>query len=428
MQKEHIKKSPLGGIEGFSPEESRGRGLLTFTILSISLLTVMAGAAVAPALGIIQQHFSSAPSLLIKLIVSMPALFIIIVNLCFAQLCKYMRTKTIALVGLIMYVVCGMGAFFAEDIVTLLILRALLGVSVGMIMPLSTGLLAYYFPPEKMSQLMGLSAAMNQMGGVVATMLAGLLATVEWNYAFLVYGLGLIAVILVLLYLPNEKLHPGRSYKKEAHNVMPGIDDSEAYAEAHTAGTWILLRRFHPSILGMFLCMCIFFVFVTNFAITETGRFTSMEVTNLMVGTDIVAFLVGMVFGKIMGVMPLQMKYIAPLTFLVGYMLIAFVPQTLTVIIGCACIGAANGVGIPYLNTIASIKGGRDSITTVMPLISAALYVGQFLSPMIVNSLSAIAFGDDNRGPYKVAVVLAVVYLLQVVATRKFQSLPPREH
>ena len=35
------------------------------------------------------------------------------------------------------------------------------------------GLLAFYFPPEEQARLMGLSAAMNQMGGVVATLLAG---------------------------------------------------------------------------------------------------------------------------------------------------------------------------------------------------------------------------------------------------------------
>ena len=71
-----------------------------------------------------------------------------------------------------------------DDICVLLFLRAILGISVGLIMPLSTGLLAFYFPPEEQARLMGLSAAMNQMGGVVATLLAGLLATIEWNYAF----------------------------------------------------------------------------------------------------------------------------------------------------------------------------------------------------------------------------------------------------
>ena len=61
---------------------------LTYTILSMSLLTVMAGAAIAPALGAIKAHFSDAPAILIQLIVSMPALFIIITNFFFEKLCS----------------------------------------------------------------------------------------------------------------------------------------------------------------------------------------------------------------------------------------------------------------------------------------------------------------------------------------------------
>ena len=39
---------------------------LTYTILSISLLTVMAGAAMAPALGVIREHFSTYDSLTVN--------------------------------------------------------------------------------------------------------------------------------------------------------------------------------------------------------------------------------------------------------------------------------------------------------------------------------------------------------------------------
>ncbi|MBQ1422022.1 MAG: hypothetical protein II035_01125 [Firmicutes bacterium] len=35
----------------------------------------------------------------------------------------------------------------------------------GIIMPMSTGLLSFYYPPEQLDRLMGLSSAMNQMGG-----------------------------------------------------------------------------------------------------------------------------------------------------------------------------------------------------------------------------------------------------------------------
>ena len=60
---------------------------VTATILSMSLLTVMAGAAIAPALGIIKAHFSDAPAMLVQFIVSIPALLIIVTNLFFPRVC-----------------------------------------------------------------------------------------------------------------------------------------------------------------------------------------------------------------------------------------------------------------------------------------------------------------------------------------------------
>lgn len=58
---------------------------VTATILSMSLLTVMAGAAIAPALGIIKAHFCDASAMLVQFIVSMPALLIIVTNLFFVH-------------------------------------------------------------------------------------------------------------------------------------------------------------------------------------------------------------------------------------------------------------------------------------------------------------------------------------------------------
>ena len=369
---------------------------LLYTILSISLLTVMAGAAIAPALGVISAHFAGRNPLLIQLIVSLPALFIILTNLVFPWLCRLMKTRTLALTGLALYVLSGAGAFFVDNIWVLLAFRALMGVSVGMIMPLSTGLLAYYFPPEEQAGLMGLSAAINQMGGVVATFLAGVLAGISWNYSFLVYLLGLIAIILVAAFLPNERLS-GRG----------GVSLS-------------LLKRFHPSVVGMFLVMILFFIYPTNFALTASGTLSEMGVTLTMVGLDVVAFLVGLCFGFLMKRFAAQMKYIAPLGFAAGYLCLAVGDSLVWLLLGSAFIGIANGIGVPYLNTIGSVKAGKEAATTVMPLLSAALYLGQFLSPLIVSP-AATATGTS---PYVIAICIAIIYLLQAVLTRKKQMLP----
>lgn len=374
---------------------------LTYAILSISLLTVMAGAAMAPALGAIKAHFADCSPMTIQLIVSLPALLIIVTTFFFRTLCRLMRTRTLALAGLTLYVAAGAGAFLVDNIGLLLALRALLGVSVGMIMPLSTGLLAFWFPPEEQSRLMGLSAAMNQMGGVVATLLAGLLAEVGWNYAFLVYLAGLLAAVLVAACLPNEQL------------IAQG-----GRLRLST------LTRFHPSVTAMLLVMIIFFVYPTNFALTATAAGVApLAVTLVMVGLDVVAFAVGLCFAWLMGHWRRQMKYGAPLFFLAGYAVLAFADGLGGMIAGSALVGLANGLGVPYVNTIASIKGGRDAAVTVMPLISAALYLGQFLSPLVVQPL-ARAIGTPSA-PYLVAMGFAVIFLVQTFLTRRHHALPP---
>ena len=311
-----------------------------------------------------------------------------------------MKTRTLALTGLLLYVITGAGCFFVDYIWVLLALRALLGVSVGMIMPLSTGLLAYYFPPEKQAGLMGLSAAMNQMGGVVATLLAGLLANVSWNYAFLVYLLGLIAVVLVLFNLPNERLKGGSG---------PSLN---------------LLKRFHPSVVGMFLVMVLFFIYPTRFAISAHAGtdLSNNAITLIMVGLDVVAFLIGLVFGRMMQGFRHGMKYLAPAGFIIGYLLLSMGSSLPLLLTGSAFIGIANGIGVPYLNTIASMKAGKEAASTVMPLLSAALYLGQFLSPLIITPLGALCFGaTDLLAPFKAGVIIGILYLLQALLTRKKQ-------
>lgn len=398
---------------------------LAYTILSISLLTVMAGAAMAPALGVIREHFASESSLTVQFIVSLPALFIVMTNLLFPLLCKWMRTRTLAIAGLVLYVAAGAGAFLIDNIVLLLVIRALLGISVGMIMPLSTGLLAYWFPPSEQARLMGLSAAMNQMGGVVATMLSGLLAGISWNYAFLVYLLALPALVLVILYLPNIKLNTDRN-----HDASPDYYESETgmtKARKKPGHPFRSLLRFAPSVVGMLLVMILFFIYPTNFAITSmsNGSISSNAITFIMVGLDLVAFVVGILFGNIMEGMRRHIKYVTPIGFLTGYACLSCGVGTGWLIIGSVLIGLANGVGVPYLNTIASIKGGRDAATTVMPLLSAALYLGQFISPLIVNPLSR--WIGWTTAPYIVGAAIAVVYWVQTIATRRFQALPPRK-
>ena len=106
------------------------------------------------------------------------------------------------------------------------------------------------------------------------------------------------------------------------------------------------------------------------------------------------------------------MRLLAPSLFLAGYLLLALVGGWPGTVIGSACVGFANGVGIPFLISQASVRAGRSAATTVIPLLSAALYLAQFLSPVLMGIVSA-AIGDTvPHLPYCFAVVLSALFLL----------------
>lgn len=214
------------------------------------------------------------------------------------------------------------------------------------------------------------------------------------------YLLGLIAVVLVILFLPNEHLKGGSG---------PSLG---------------LLKRFHPSVVGMFLVMILFFIYPTRFALSAHAGtdLSNNAITFIMVGLDVVAFLVGLVFGKMMQGFRHGMKYVAPVGFIAGYLLLSLGSGLPLLLAGSAFIGIANGVGVPYLNTIASMKAGKEAASTVMPLQSAALYLGQFLSPLVVTPLGSLCFGAaDLLAPFKTGMFIGILYLLQAFLTRNKQ-------
>ncbi len=375
-------------------EKTRLRPLAA-SILSLSLLTVMAGAAVAPALEVIREHFTDASKLEVQLIVSMPALFIVITNMFFGRLTGRFGARTLTLAGLVLYTVGGAAAGLFNSIGAVLVMRALVGVGVGIIMPLSTGLLTYYFPPEMRERLMGLSSAANQLGGVVATLLAGILAAVSWRLSFAVYLMGLISIVLCLIFMPDDRIR-GEA-QEHGGASMPDV-----------------LRRNLRHIVCMFLLMTAFFAYPANFAIVTAaeGVIPMSLCAVVMAGCDLVAFGGGLAFVHVKRRFGGYTRLVAPTLFFAGYCLLAFVGGWVGTLLGSALVGFANGVGVPYIISSASENEGRAAAATVMPMISAALYLAQFLSPFLLSLVTAAAGSASAQLPYYFAAAVSALFFL----------------
>lgn len=372
---------------------------MTVSILSLSLLTVMAGAAVAPALGIIEKHFAQESELLVQMIISMPAIFIFITNLLFPRMCRHLKSKTLVMIGLLLYTVGGCAAGCFNSIYAVLAARALVGIGVGIIMPLSTGLLAYYFSKDKQESLMGYSSAMNQMGGVIATLLAGQLAQLSWRASFLVYLMGLISIVLCALFLPSDK-----------------IQSDEAHVEESSFSEYL------PYIIAMFLLMVSFFIYPANFAIETTASKAIPQnmISVVMAATDLVAFIGGLLFVAIKKKFKSKTKLVAPLLFLAGYLLLIISNGSLTTLLGSFLIGFANGAGIPFLISEATKKAGKSAAATALPLISAALYLAQFLTPFIVSMIGmTVVSSTVMHLPYIIAAATSLLLVIWSLITIK---------
>lgn len=386
---------------------------LKVSILSLSLLTVMAGAAMAPALGVISEYFSDEKTLFVQMIISMPAVFIFLTSFVFPKLAAKFRARTLLMIGLAFYTIGGCVAGVFNSIWIVLLMRALVGVGVGIIMPLSTGLLAFYFSPQEQEGLMGWSSAMNNMGGVIATLISGALATVSWRISFLVYLMGLISIVLCAAFMPNDKIQSDEADERrgstEPEHVIPS--------------TGQIFRSNYVYIIAMFLEMSTFFIYPANFAMVtvRAGVIPENLTAIIMAIMDLVAFFGGMLFVKVKAAAGGSTKFVAPILFVVGYILLGVIGGWFGVLAGSVCVGFANGEGIPLIISEASKKMGRLAATTVMPLISAALYIAQFASPFIMSGVTAIA-GDAVNLPYYWGAALAVVFLLWSVLIPNVQK------
>ncbi len=371
---------------------------LKSAVLSLSLFMVMAGSAIAPALGAISLHFHDVHPLLIKMILTVPSFCIIVVSFLFHKIPRNISTKTIAIIGLSLYVIGGVGGGFCNTITVLLLLRAVLGIGVGLLMPLSTGLISYYFEPEEQRTLLGYSSAMVSMGAVFSSTLAGYLVHISWRYSFYVYISILISFVLVIIFLPNEQIK-----QAEQNDITPPTLKNGFYYCA------------------MFFTMLIFYVFISHFALISTKErlFPLQHIGLIMSVQNVASLLCGLYFGKITSYLKEKTAYIAAVFFVIGYALLAVGSSVTVITISLFFLGSGLGCLIPYLNTVALAHNQKSYATRVMAYMGASMHLGQFTSPFVLRFFMKIIHAETMRMPYVFAIAASLCLVIFLYLNKK---------
>lgn len=369
--------------------------MLKPTIISISMATVMAGAAISPALGVIAKAFPEASLTMIKMILTAPAITIIPFTFLASYLTTILTKRTVVIIGIGVYLVGGIGPQFMPTIELLILFRLVLGAGVGILMPLSESLIYDYFAGKERTRMMGYNSAFSNLGGIVTMLIAGWLATLKWQLPFNVYLLGLLIFILVFFYLPKGEIRlPGR----------------------HELNSKIPLAVYGYS-MAMGALMMAYYAVATNMALY-------LEQTNLggpaLAGTIVsLASVGGMITSfflvQVMGILKTCFIPVMLLTMGIPFSFLAFTKSVSLVMISACFIGFAQGSLFPVLTMKALNIVKLYQTDKTIAIATTFIFSGQFLSPLVLDTISKIANQTTIRFQFAVlsaAILVSVLILL----------------
>lgn len=360
--------------------------LLKPTILSLSFLSVLSGAAISPALGRIQQAFPEVSPLTIQMTLTLTPLFIIPFSLITGRISLIFQKRHILFVGLAIYLLTGIGGGLMNNMTMILVMRSLLGVGTGLISALSLSLIADFYHGEERSTTMGQSSAIATMGGIVLTLLSGWLAMFNWRYAFAAYLVSFIVLVMVFFFLPeppNSKQHKATSSRKLPIGVY---------------GMGFLT----------ILLMIVFYLIPTRIAfyIQETGIGDAGQSGISIATMNMAAFLIGMAFGWVRRQLN-SITTILGLFFLGGGLIALNFVQTLpAVLIALFFAGLGIGTLMPTIFLTTANLVPNELNGPALSITNSSLYLGQFLSPLAFSALAAIFRFQSIRDDFYVGGLL----------------------
>lgn len=365
--------------------------MLKPTIISISMATVMAGAAISPALGLIAQAFPDASPTMIKLILTAPSIMIIPFSFLSSYLTSKLTKRMIILIGLVIYLIGGIVPQFVPTIEWLLAFRLLLGAGVGLLMPLAMSLINDYYTGKERTKMMGYNSAFSNFGGIITMLLAGWLATFGWRVPFNVYFLGLFIFILVFFFLPKGELQKAPKHKVKAK--MPFA----VYGYA----------------LAMGGIMLAYYSVATNMALfLEQNNLGGAALAGIIVSFTTVG---GMITSLLLVQIELTFKkFVMPIMLFgmgIAFLMLSFTDSIVLVVISVALIGFGQGSLFPII-VLKSLDSVEHHIADrAVAITSSFTFLGQFLSPLVLDGIGKIANNSAIRfqyGALSIAILLAV--------------------
>lgn len=375
--------------------------MLIPSILSVSLLTIMAPTAISPALAAIKEAFPDISATQAKLVLTLPTLVMMPIGLFSAKLTARIDKKKLLLTGMVLFLVFGVAGGFVSNFKLLLLMRVFFGLGLGIMTPLSTSLIFDFAPDtSKRSKLLGIQGASNQLGGLIFMSLSGILASISWRYSFLTYAFVIVSIVLTSLFMPS--IPPYKARQGAAGN-----------AEEKKMSKKIFILAFFA--LMIFSC---YFVINTDLAlfmdVEHIGN--ARECGYALSLMRIPAIVAGILLAWIMRNLKDWTMPFATVIMAAGYLVIAYADSYGILMLGCLIVGLGGGFALPpislYLPRIVTPRQRTFGVAIIM----SVAQLGQFISPYYINIFVSGGTGEALRMRFVVSAITTIVIGFLVLA------------
>ncbi|WP_059026312.1 MFS transporter [Gabonibacter massiliensis] len=382
-----------------------GQGTISlFTLLaiySISMVTSLPGLAISPILGSLETIFKGASDLQLQMLESLPSFIIVPFILLAGRLSMHTNQKKVLIIGLSIFFGCSIIYPFVKTLILLLIISALLGIGAGMVIPFSTGLIANYFTGKYRTKQLGIASSITNITLVLATLLSGILANINWHYSFLVYCLSGIS----LLFAFKLKNDPAPVSK---HSSTP-----------HRSFT-----------LHWPVGLMLFYYLITILALTIPFNL-ALYMENLHIGkSDMSGSLISVFFlsmtlpgffiNKIISWFKSYTNFIAMAAITSGLILFAFKGDIFTLVLGVTLIGLGYGCMQPVIYD--KTANSSPHPTYALALVMSMNYIAIITYPFIIRALENLFSTDSSYFPFWLNMFISAAFTLFVYFRRKTKT------
>lgn len=375
-------------------------------ILLCSMLMLMGGAAVAPALPMINDVFPDS-EFMVSLIITLPSLAIAVLGFAVGALADRFGKVRVLMVSLIVFVVAGVSGYFIDDLTVMLVGRFILGVGIGGVSATVTALIAEYYMGMDRAKVMSYQSAAMGLGVLVLEFTGGSLAEISWRDPFLVYLIGVPILVLCILSMRE----PVRHEQVLNEDVKTGQTNKGLVAVCYVT---------------IFTLMLMAFLIPTKIPYYLEGIGVSSSLVGLFLGIHGIAnMVVSLMYRRSVRMTgPFNLIGAGFIVMAVGLALLTVSPTVAMALMTLILTGVGMGMIVPAVaNTLAS-QATASTSGKIMGGYTTSLNLGQFSISLISVPLFALA-GSSYPGLFLLIGIVALVAGLLFLVVPRFMGSRP---